>query len=321
MTKYNYWKMMDKVGVAVCSQKPETWRGKEQFDGYIFEAADEKSKESAVEWARRYDNRWNNDKETIIHEPNVHIFDNEGFTVTILDSAGGSSQGGRLSFWKCRVEKDGVEFIVGVNDAILADLIRNSDIEQGTVKQKVMFARRGGQPGFIHEGMESYKEAVADMAHKDAMKKAKKTKKWEAGGVYQTITQTDVCFGEVWDTMEEVEYEEDHGWYRPQVKTKLVKRDKPVKVYAWTYLSQYRHKEGIPETFNEFLKEELGDGTHVWFSAGIPPARAKTRQLEVTEEDLKLVDKILATREDSTTSNYDSPKMKGRYVRVKPEEV
>jgi len=314
---YKYWKLMNKVGVAICSEKPETWRGKEQFDGFIFDANDEKSRESAIEWARRYDNRWDNEKETIVHEPKVYEWDNDGFTVTILDSAGGSSQGGRLSFWKCKVEKDGVEFIVGVNDGILADLIRHSDIKDGTVQQKVMFARQSGQPGFIHKDMEAYAEATADMAHKEAMKKAKKTKKWEAGGVYQTITQTDVCFGEVWDTMEEVTEEvQNNSWWGSRAETKLVKRDKPVKVYAWTYLSKYRHEDGIPETFNAFLKEELGDGTHVWFSVGIPPARAKTQQLEVTEEDLKLVDKLLAIREDSTTSRYDSPKMKGRYKRV-----
>ncbi len=319
---YKYWKLMDRVGVAICSEKPETWRGKEQFDGYIFDADDKDSREKAEEWARRYDNRYDNDKETIVHEPIVHEWVNEGFTVTILDSAGGSSQGGRLSFWKCKVEKDGVEFIVGVNDGILADLIRHSDIKDGTVQQKVMFARQSGQPGFIHEGMEAYGEATADKAHKEAMKKAKKTKKWEAGGVYQTITQTDVCFGEVWDTMEEITTEDPNysSWYNRNV-TKLVKRKEPVKVYAWTYLSNYRHEDGIPDTFNEFLKEELGDGKHVWFSTGIPPARAKTQQLEVTEEDLKLVDKILATRSDNTTSRYDSPKVKGRYVRVKPEEV
>lgn len=315
---YNYWKMMDKVGVAVCSEKQETWHGVETFDGYIFEVGDESARESAVKWATRYENRYDKDKETIEIEPVVHEFDNEGFTVTILDSAGDSSQGGRLSFWKCKVEKDGVEFIVGVNDAILADLIRNSDMEKGKVKQGLMFVRKGGQPGFIHEGMDAYAEAVKDKNHKEAMKKAKKTKKWEAGGVYQTITQTDVCFCEVWDTMEEVELEyKSSTWpYYNRTQTKLVKREKPIKVYAWSYLSNYRHKEGIPETFNEFLKEELGDGTRVYFSAGIPPARAKTQQFEVTDEDLKLIDKILAIREDSLEYRYDSPKIKGRYVRV-----
>ena len=37
---YKHWKLMDKVGVAVCSQKPENWRGKESFDGYLFEVGD-----------------------------------------------------------------------------------------------------------------------------------------------------------------------------------------------------------------------------------------------------------------------------------------
>lgn len=312
---YNYWKMMDKVGVAVVSEKRESYRGKDYFDGYIFEAGDENARETAVKWARRYDNQYDSTKETITYEPDVHIFDNNGFTVTILDSADGSSQGGRLSFWKCKVEKDGIEFIVGVNDAILADLIRNSDIEQGKIKQGLMFARRGGQPGFIHEGMDAYQEAIRDTKHKEAMKKAKKTVKWEAGGVYQTITQTDVCFGEVYDTMQEVEYEERGGWGYSRKRIKLVKRDKPVKVLAWTYLSSYRHEDGIPETFTEFLNEEIGDGKHVYFSTGKPPARAKTQQLEVTEEDLKLIDKLLGIREDSVTYEYNSPKVKGRYVR------
>lgn len=303
---------MDKVTVAVRSGR-ENYRG---FTGYIVEAGDEEALKRAKDWAR--EQVWDPVKREYVEtlEPTIHTFDNEGFTARILESAGGSSQGGRLSFWAAEVEKDGVKFIIGVNDAVLADLIRSSEISNGLVKQKVMFARKAGQPGLIHEGMKSYEEATADMAHKEAMKKAKKTKKWEAGGVYQTITQTDVCICEAWDTMEEVEYEVDQGWYRPQVKTKLVKRDKPVKVYVWTYLSKYRHQDGIPETFNEFLKEELGDGQHIYFSAGTPPARAKTKQLEVTKADLKLIDKLLSLREDSLTSEYNSPKMKGRYKRV-----
>lgn len=306
---YNYWKMMEKVGVAICSQKPENWHGKEQFDGYIFDVSDPKSKESAVEWARRYDNRWDKDKDTIVHEPKVYEWDNEGFTVTILDSAGGSSQGGRLSFWKCKVEKDDVEFIVGVNDAILADLIRNSDMERGTVKQKVMFARKGGQPGFIHEEMEAYKEAVADMQKKAEMKTAKKTTKWEIGGVYSTLTQKSICIGELWDHYEEVT-ENDNSWpYRRS--TKLVKRENPVKVLAWmSYSEQYDGELSL----TPFLKRHVENGWR-WFDTGKPPARAKSEQLTVGEEDLKLIDKVLALREDNI--GYNDPKIKGRFKRVK----
>lgn len=306
---YKYWKLMDKVGVAVCSQKPEHWRGKEQFDGYLFEVGDKNSQERAEEWARRYDNKWDKDKETITYEPNVYIFDNEGFTVTILDSAGGSSQGGRLSFWKCRVEKDGATFVVGVNDGILADLIRHSDIKDGTVQQKVMFARQGGQPGFIHDGMEAYEEAVADMKKKAEMKTAKKTSKWEIGGVYSTLTQKSICIGELWDHYEKKEVKDDRSYYRK--RTTLVKREKPTKVLAWmSYSEQYDGELSL----TPFLKRHVENGWR-WLDTGKPPARAKSEQLTVSEEDLKLIDKLLALREDNI--GYNDPKIKGRFKRVK----
>ena len=303
---YNRWKLMDKVGVAVCTEKPETWRGKEQFDGYLFEVGDENGQKKAEEWARRYENRWDKDKETVVIEPTVHEFENKGFTVTILDSAGGSSQGGRLSFWKCKVEKDGVEFIVGVNDGILADLIRNSDLEKGTVKQKVMFARQGGQPGFIHEKMEAYEEAVADMKHKADMKAMKKTSKWEMGGVYSSLTITDVCLGPIWDIMEEVPDPDSRSWYN---RTKVVYRDKPVQVTAWLHI--HKSDEPLPETFAELIEKELKDN-YVYFTAGKPPARAKTKQLTLGDSDQKLLDKFFAKCAKQNAERY---KELPRYVR------
>lgn len=306
---------MDKVGVAICSQKPETWRRKEQFDGYIFDVNDKDSKEKAVEWARRYDNRWDNEKETIIHEPIVHEWDNEGFTVTILDSAGGSSQGGRLSFWKCKVEKDGVEFIVGVNDGILADLIRHSDIESGTVKQKVMFARKSGQPGFIHKDMEAYAEATADMKKKAEMKTSKKTSKWEVGGVYSTLTQTSVCLGQVYDQYEEYQDTDKYSsWYSRNYKA-LRKRKTPIEMTAWLYVPRFGGKENLT-SFTELLSEQLKDRHYVYFYTGKPPARSKESQLEVTEESLALLDKLFAARKDTSYEKVKNQEIKGRYKRV-----
>lgn len=305
---YNYWKMMEKVGVAVDARPSETWRGKENFSGYIFEVGDKKGQESAEEWARSYENRYDRDKETITYEPNVHIFDNEGFSVTILDSAGGSSQGGRLSFWKCRVEKDGVSFIVGVNDAILADLIRHSDLKEGTVQQGVMFARRGGQPGFIHKGMEAYEEATADMKKKADMKAMKKTSKWELGGVYSSITMEDVCLGPIWDTLEEVPDPDSRSWYN---RTKMVPREKPIEVTAWVSFSNRRHPDGSPLTFEEFMNDELKED-YLYFTAGKPPARAKTHQMEVKESDQKLLDEFFKKVAKRNATVY---KETPRYVR------
>jgi hypothetical protein len=282
---YKNWKLMEKLDVAV--------RGNEKgsrydFNGYIVEHGDKDALKKAEDWARitPYDYDKKQYKKSI--EPTVHTFDNEGFTATILDSAGGSSQGGRLSFWRCKVEKDGVEFTIGVNDAILADLIKNSDISNGKIKQKLMFARKGGQPGLIHEGMEAYADATADMKHKADMKSMKKTSKWELGGVYSSITKTDICLGPVWDTMEEVDDPDSRGWYP---RKKVVPRDEPVQVTAWLSFYERRHDGGLPTTFAQFMEDELKD-KYLYFTAGKPPSRAKTQQLEVKESDQELVDEF-----------------------------
>lgn len=307
---YNNWKLMEKLDVAVRAGEPN-YSG---FTGYVVEHGDENALKSATDWATITPyNREKGGYQTPI-KPKVYTFDNEGFTATILNSAGGSSQGGRLSFWQCKVEKDGVEFVIGVNDAILADLIRNSDIEKGKVKQKLMFARKGGQPGFIHENMEAYADATADMKKKADLKSAKKTKKWEIGGVYSSLTQTDICLGEVYDTMEEYEVTSHTGyWGRAHTETKLRKAKTPVKVLAWKRFYNFSGDKEVPSTLEEILKEELKDKQYIYFSAGTPPARAKASQLEVKETDNALLNKMFSLKEDQI--GYGEPKIKGRYVR------
>lgn len=308
---YNSWKMMDKIDVAV-RNSPERWT----FNGYVVEHGDKKALESAKDWARVRDYAKNSDDPTAYTEPNIHTFENEGFTVKVLKSAGGSSQGGRLSFLACEVEKDGIKFVIGVNDELLVDLIRNSTIVKGVVQEKVLFVRKAGRPGFIHEGMEAYAEANADMKQKSDLKKAKKTKKWELGGVYSTLTQTDVCLGEVWDTMEEYQVEESYsgGWRYGGTRkvTKLRPREKPVKVLAWMSWYHWRN-EPIPETFEDFLKYELKDKEYIYFSTGTPPARSKASQFEVKKEDMALLDKLLKLKRDYYIN--DSKSLSGRYVR------
>ena len=297
--------MMDKIDVAVRTGD-NSYRG---FTGYIVPHGDKEALEKAKDWARNREYDREKGKYTITHEPDVHTFENEGFTAKILQSAGGSSQGGRLSFWACEVEKDGIKFTIGVNDAVLADLIRSSDMSNGLVKQKVMFARKAGQPGLIHEGMQSYQDATADMAHKATMKAAKKTSKWEIGGVYSSITQTAICLGEVFDSIEEYPARTD-TWYG-RTETKLRKRDVPVKTLAWVHV--YRFEDGLPKDFNELMKKELDDRRYIHFYTGKPPARAKTGQLEVKDTDMKLLDEIFSLRKDS--GNYDRVEITGRFAR------
>lgn len=306
---YNSWKLMDKIDVAV-----KTSPGDKAFTGYIVEHGDKDGLERAKDWAtdREYD--YDKREYTTEYEPKIHTFDNEGFTAKILKSAGGSSQGGRLSFWACEIEKDGVKFTIGVNDAILADLIKNSDISSGLIKQKVMFARKGGQPGLIHEKMDAYVDAVADMKQKADLKSAKKTNKWEIGGVYSTLTQTDICLGEVYDTMEEYQVTEPNAYrWGSRTITKLRKIKEPKKMTAWMHWYNFSADKDMPKTFADLLQEEL-DSKNIYFSTGKPPSRAKASQYEVKESDYELLDKLFKKREEYS-SYYEEQKVKGRYVR------
>lgn len=305
---------MDKITVAVRNGDP-TYTG---FTGYVVEHGDEKALKPAKDWARI--RNYNHDKKEYDDpiEPNVYTFDNDGFTVKILKSAGGSSQGGRLSFWACEVEKDGIKFTVGVNDAILADLIKNSDISNGLVKQKVMFARKGGQPGLIHKDMDAYQEAVADMKQKADLKKAKKTSKWELGGIYSTLNKMDICLGEVYNTLETYKEEEPYNsswrYGATRTVTKYRETKNPQKVYAWFSPWMHRYKDKLPTTFEEVLKAEMEDRDCVYFSVGKPPARFKSGQLKVKESDKELLDKLLSLRKEHSGS-YGAEPVTGRYVR------
>ena len=307
---YNGWKMMGKVDVAIKTSPSDIYYNR-IYTGYVVEHGDKKALETAKSWA--FDREYDREKGeyTTSYEPDVHTFDNSGFTVRILEPAGGSSQGGRLSFMACEIEKDGIKFVIGVNDALLVDLIRHSTIINGEIQERVMFVRKGGQPGFIHEKMEAYQEAQADMKKKRDLKSAKKTKKWEIGGVYSTLNYTSVCTGEVWDTLEEVVTHAD-GWpsySRPS--SKYVKRDTPVKTYSW--ITIFRRKD-LPETFTELLTDELSLDRNL-IEAGTPPARAKSKQYVVKESDLKLIDSLL-TRKREYHTYYSEKEVFGRYVRM-----
>lgn len=303
---YKGWKMMDKIDVAIKTSPSE----RRVFNGYVAEHGDEKALESAKDWAREREYDYDKREYVKIYDPEVHIFDNGGFTVRILESAGGSSQGGRLSFMACEVEKDGIKFVIGVNDELLVDLIRNSEISKGIIKEKVMFVRKAGRPGFIHEGMDAYKEANADMKQKADLKKAKKTSKWEIGGVYSTLTQNAICIGDVWDTMQE--YQDNGSTWPYRHHTILKRREAPVKVTAWMSYSKYDEEAIGGMNLTRFLERHI-ENKWYWFTVGKPPARFQSQKLEVTENDLKLIDKLLSSREDYI--NYGDPRVKGRYVR------
>ena len=158
------------------------------------------------------------------------------------------------------------------------------------------------------------------MKQKAEMKSAKKTSKWEIGGVYKTLTQMSICLGHAYDNYEEYQYAGRSRWsyYRPSDYPALRKRETPIKTTVWIHVYRFQSQE-TPENLTAVLKKEIEDRNYVWFHTGKPPARAKAAQLDVTDEDLKLIDKILALRED-TSYESENKKIKNRFVRELKEE-
>lgn len=279
---YNNWKLMDKVDIVVSENK-------NGYNAFVVEHGDKNALETAKKWATGYYGQKNG--------YTIHTFDNEGFKVSIDTSAGYSSQSGRLSFWGVIVEKDGIQFKTSINSDILVELIKETTIVNGKIEEELIFARRSGVQGLLHKGMSLYQEALSDMSRKSDMKSAKKTSKWEAGGVYETLTQTDVCLGGFWDLMEEYEVPYTSQTYYGYKRMETRKAEKPKKVLLWT------HDIEVPDSFGEFIKK-CSERNYVYVSAGKPPARAKTRQLEMKETDLELIDIYLSKLHGGDAGRY-----------------
>ena len=122
MATSNYvgWRVPEKV--IIVAKACRHWENGEYtidgtYQGYVVDAGNKEMLESARNWAKWTEYVQPYDRETrtyaavIDHEGIEHEFDNEGFTLTLLESADGSSQGGKLSFWNCKISKGDKEFI------------------------------------------------------------------------------------------------------------------------------------------------------------------------------------------------------------------
>ena len=121
------------------------------------------------------------------------------FTFEILECAGHSSQGGKLSFWNCRIRNtdENIDVSVGVNSEILCRLLRETTFINGACQGNVILAKYDGQLGVVCKGTKSYNEAIQSQRKKDSLKKGKTTK-WEKGFEYRTQTTSDIWIGDAY---------------------------------------------------------------------------------------------------------------------------
>ena len=207
---YVSWRLFDEVIIVVNSFG----------QGYVVDPANKKQLDTAMRWAQR-----GSDK-----EPEVIRTANKDFELTLYDCAGHSSQGGKLSFWNCKIEKDGKSYIIGVNTNFLLSLMLHSTFVNGKCQSKLFFAKQAGNTCLICDGMKEYDEAMKNIQMKKELN-TKKTKNWQVGKNYVTATCNELYLGEVYIPML---VKEDYVSYDDE---KLDKLPEEIKAYLFDGMS------------------------------------------------------------------------------------
>ena len=261
--KNNYvgWQLFDKV--IIVARGYNRWvNGKyinEGVQGYIVDPSNKKMLESARNWGRwteygeyvqgeGYPNK-------VEHEPEEFTFDNNDFTLELVDCAENSSQGGKLSFWNCNITKDGKTFLVGIAANLLLDVLKHNTFIDGKCQTPLMFARCKGGVGMLSENMESYKQALADMQLKKKVNTGK-TSKHRLGHIYNTLTESHAYLADLYCWYEPITEEKRRNNWSSSTYDTIVgfkKLDKPIKL-KW-FASMYDKESNLSDF--EILSWEL----------------------------------------------------------------
>lgn len=215
---YVGWSLFDKV--LIVAKKCMEWRGNkyeltDTLQGYVVDPSNKSMLDSAIHWgteSHRLDEK--DEQGNYLYEkiePAQYLFENKDFTLQLLDSAQGSSQGGKLSFWNCLITKGEYQFKIGIAADLLLQLLKQSTFINGVCQGKVFFARCKGGVGMLHTDMPAYKEAVADMDRKAAVKSAKKTTKWQIGCNYITLKEDEMCLCSAYRWVVPTYYKDRYG--------------------------------------------------------------------------------------------------------------
>ncbi len=260
---YQGYKLLDKI-ILVCKDIPTGRDSNEaSYPAYLVDPASEKQLESARNWAKwteygpRYKNeegRWVHEYE-VDHNPVEFMFDNDGFTLELLDCAGGSSQGGKLSFWNCLVKKDRKTFKIGINSEMLLDLLKIADFNKGACQSQLIFITQKGRVGLTVEGSDTYKQCIADRNLKKKFS-TDTTSKYKFGDITKTTTMTEVYLGSVkqYYTFDIGRNRDKYYYNRPNLREcTLIKRAKPATQHLFEHLyNEDKKVSAFVESYNSY---------------------------------------------------------------------
>lgn len=204
---YQGYKLIDKI-ILVCRDKAVhddshgCNGGNSYYQAYLVDPSNTKQLESARHWAKwteygpSYKNDagdWVRDYE-IVHEPVEFEFANNCFALELLDCAGGSSQGGKLSFWNCLVTRDDKIFKIGINSDMLLDLLKSTTFVNGKCQGSLRFITKNGKVGMTVEGSETWQQCIKDRELKNDLKK-RMVSNFSFGDKISTTTISEIYLG------------------------------------------------------------------------------------------------------------------------------
>lgn len=206
---YKGYKLINKI-MLVCrdvAEKDDSHsyydKYRDSYQAYLVDPSNKKQLETARHWAKWTEygpsfkneetGRWDREYE-ITHDPVEFEFDNNGFELELLDCAGGSSQGGKLSFWNCVVTRDGNKFVIGINSDMLLELLKNAAFVNGKCQSPLIFITKSGKVGMTVEGSETWQQCIKDRELKKEMQ-AKAVSKFSFGDKISTATIKEIYLG------------------------------------------------------------------------------------------------------------------------------
>ena len=238
---YKGYKITDDV--LLVSRENHSNQSDEIKQAYVVDPKNKSQKESAIRWAEWPEWIYDSDKKEytgkIEHKPIETLTENRGFKLSICDCAGGSSQGGKLSFWNCILEKDDKQYKIGINSEMLLNVLKEGTFIKGVCKEPVCFASKSGRCGVVIENGPSYIEARGDMELKETISKSLTTK-YGFGANICTATIDDIYLGKYYrfwrfedsrDSWERMRNEEPK--YPERFKFIKLKKPEPIYLFAW----------------------------------------------------------------------------------------
>ncbi len=257
------YKLLDNI-MLVCRDE-DHYKSTDALQAYLVDPSNKKQLESARTWAtwteygprvKTPSDKWEYEW-TKKHEPLELTFGNQFFKLELLDCAGGSSQGGKLSFWNCVVSKDDKRFKIGINSDMLLELLKNATFVKGVCQDDLLFVTDNGRVGMCAAGSQVHKDAIKDMELKAEAKK-NAVSKFAFGDIITTPTLREVYLGTItqyytFDPGNNSQYNYSRIYYRDCTITKLAK---PITYHVFD--GAYDNKSKISEYLESY-------GTSRWY--------------------------------------------------------